>query len=138
MTVASVEVASCGFAVVPAGFSGETMDHLIRGCRPSERPSPPGRNSIRDEGCCRGGGEEVALTEIAGDVLGSNALPFRATLFDESCQSNWLVVWHQDPALPLREKPETAGGPGQSKMASTTRVPGLCLAPGGCTEGPSR
>jgi ectoine hydroxylase-related dioxygenase (phytanoyl-CoA dioxygenase family) len=28
-------------------------------------------------------------------------VPFRATLFEKSGQSNWLVVWHQDTALPL-------------------------------------
>ena len=49
------------------------------------------------------------LIAIAQDVLGSAALPFRATLFDKSPTSNWLVVWHQDTALPLRERRKTAG-----------------------------
>ena len=30
------------------------------------------------------------------------AQPFRATLFDKSASANWLVVWHQDTALPMR------------------------------------
>jgi ectoine hydroxylase-related dioxygenase (phytanoyl-CoA dioxygenase family) len=41
---------------------------------------------------------------IAKDVLGGEAVPFRATLFDKSAEVNWLVAWHQDTALPLREK----------------------------------
>jgi hypothetical protein len=45
MTVASVEVASCGFAVVPAGFSGETMDHLIEDV--ALRSAPHRRAGIR-------------------------------------------------------------------------------------------
>jgi ectoine hydroxylase-related dioxygenase (phytanoyl-CoA dioxygenase family) len=49
------------------------------------------------------------LTEIARQVLGPEAHPFRATLFDKSPASNWLVVWHQDTALPLRERRELAG-----------------------------
>ena len=49
------------------------------------------------------------LIAMAQEVLGSAALPFRATLFDKSPTSNWLVVWHQDTALPLRERRETAG-----------------------------
>ena len=46
---------------------------------------------------------------MAQDVLGNDAIPFRATLFDKSPTSNWLVVWHQDTALPLRERREVSG-----------------------------
>lgn len=49
------------------------------------------------------------LLEIAQEVLGSEALPFRATLFEKSSTANWLVVWHQDTALPLRERRELPG-----------------------------
>jgi ectoine hydroxylase-related dioxygenase (phytanoyl-CoA dioxygenase family) len=62
------------------------------------------------------GNEDVAklandprLTEIARRVLGSEVHPFRATLFDKSPTSNWLVVWHQDTALPLRERRDLPG-----------------------------
>jgi len=41
------------------------------------------------------------LTDIAAKYLGKNICPFRATLFDKSIQTNWLVTWHQDTALPL-------------------------------------
>jgi ectoine hydroxylase-related dioxygenase (phytanoyl-CoA dioxygenase family) len=52
------------------------------------------------------------LLSMAQDVLGIAAIPFRATLFDKSPTSNWLVVWHQDTALPLRERREvTNWGP---------------------------
>lgn len=47
-------------------------------------------------------------------------VPFRATLFDKSARSNWLVVWHQDTALPLREKTEREGwGPWSVKDGVT-------------------
>jgi ectoine hydroxylase-related dioxygenase (phytanoyl-CoA dioxygenase family) len=49
------------------------------------------------------------LLGIAKDILGGEAVPFRATLFDKSAEANWLVVWHQDTALPLREKKDMAG-----------------------------
>jgi ectoine hydroxylase-related dioxygenase (phytanoyl-CoA dioxygenase family) len=49
------------------------------------------------------------LIELAKEVLGVAAVPFRATLFDKSPISNWLVVWHQDTALPLRERREVPG-----------------------------
>ena len=51
----------------------------------------------------------AALLEIAQEILGEEALPFRATLFDKSATANWLVVWHQDTAMPLCERRETPG-----------------------------
>src|SRR5688572_8834683 len=41
------------------------------------------------------------LVDIAEAFLGGTAVAFRATLFDKSPASNWLVTWHQDTALPL-------------------------------------
>jgi ectoine hydroxylase-related dioxygenase (phytanoyl-CoA dioxygenase family) len=52
---------------------------------------------------------DARLLGIVQAVLGSAAFPFRATLFDKSPDSNWLIAWHQDTALPLREKRETPG-----------------------------
>jgi ectoine hydroxylase-related dioxygenase (phytanoyl-CoA dioxygenase family) len=49
------------------------------------------------------------LLQIAQDTLGANAFPFRATLFDKSPASNWLITWHQDTSLPLRERRVSAG-----------------------------
>jgi len=45
--------------------------------------------------------KDERLLRIARHSLGAGAVPFRATLFDKSAQANWLVVWHQDTALPL-------------------------------------
>jgi ectoine hydroxylase-related dioxygenase (phytanoyl-CoA dioxygenase family) len=47
---------------------------------------------------------DARLVGISRDVLGPKAFPFRATLFDKSLAANWLVVWHQDTALPLVER----------------------------------
>lgn len=49
------------------------------------------------------------MAEMARGILGAKAFPFRATLFEKSVASNWLVVWHQDTALPLRERLDTPG-----------------------------
>ncbi len=38
---------------------------------------------------------------IARAMLGGAAVPYRATLFEKTGRANWLVVWHQDTALPL-------------------------------------
>jgi hypothetical protein len=60
------------------------------------------------------------LLQLAQKILGDGAMPFRATLFDKSPTSNWLVVWHQDTALPLRERHDTPGwGPWSVKDGIT-------------------
>jgi ectoine hydroxylase-related dioxygenase (phytanoyl-CoA dioxygenase family) len=46
---------------------------------------------------------------IARRFLDAEPIPFRATLFDKSPQNNWLVVWHQDTALPLRNRCDVSG-----------------------------
>lgn len=56
------------------------------------------------------------LMEIASGFVGPSPVPFRATLFDKSQASNWLVVWHQDRALPLRSRvDDPAWGPWSAK-----------------------
>ncbi len=49
------------------------------------------------------------LLDIAHDFLGPVAVPYRATLFDKSSTANWLVVWHQDTALPLTTRRDVEG-----------------------------
>jgi len=60
------------------------------------------------------------LKQLACEVLGPRAFPFRATIFDKSPTANWLVVWHQDTALPLRERMEVPGWGPWSKKAGVS------------------
>jgi ectoine hydroxylase-related dioxygenase (phytanoyl-CoA dioxygenase family) len=52
--------------------------------------------------------KDERLLRIARRALGDGAVPFRATLFDKSGRANWLVVWHQDTALPLASRNDSA------------------------------
>lgn len=47
---------------------------------------------------------DTRLLNLARSVLGDSAIAFRATFFDKSPDSNWLVGWHQDTALPLASR----------------------------------
>lgn len=47
---------------------------------------------------------DPGMLAIARRFVGDGAVAFRATLFDKSPDANWLVVWHQDTALPLRDR----------------------------------
>jgi Phytanoyl-CoA dioxygenase (PhyH) len=44
------------------------------------------------------------LLGIAARFVGGTPTPFRATLFDKASRFHRLVVWHQDTALPLRQR----------------------------------
>src|SRR5205814_6187075 len=56
------------------------------------------------------------LLGLARGLAGSGATPYRATLFEKSARANWLVVWHQDTALPLACRFDAPGwGPWSEK-----------------------
>ena len=56
------------------------------------------------------------LIEWATEILGAEAIPFGATLFNKLAKTNWLVTWHQDRALPVRRRVNAIGwGPWSSK-----------------------
>jgi ectoine hydroxylase-related dioxygenase (phytanoyl-CoA dioxygenase family) len=66
--------------------------------------------AVREIACDR------RMLDIARQFVGLAATPFRATLFEKSAAANWLVVWHQDTALPLRQRVEQDGwGPWSTK-----------------------
>jgi ectoine hydroxylase-related dioxygenase (phytanoyl-CoA dioxygenase family) len=103
-------VANDGFAIIPGVVSECEIADLRAVLDRSElRRSRAGmRHALRNAGVAALA-RDSRLIAMAQEVLGTAALPFRATLFDKSRTSNWLVVWHQDTALPLREKREAPG-----------------------------
>src|SRR5579859_1803341 len=103
-------ISSEGFAVIPGVFPNGEISELLAVLERSGLPrSRAGmRHAMRNLNVAALA-RDSRLVELAQEVLGSGAIPFRATLFDKSPTSNWLVVWHQDTALPLRERREVPG-----------------------------
>ena len=111
------EIEQQGFATVPNVVSPEILDRIS-----DEISGPP---SYRSRAGVRHAMHLAPVAKIAScpelmamdcDVLGPKAFPFRATIFDKSRDANWLVVWHQDTALPLRHRLEVSGwGPWSKK-----------------------
>lgn len=64
-------------------------------------------------------GHELAhgsMLDLARSVLGDAARPVRSILFDKTAASNWLVPWHQDLTVAVRERHEVPGwGPWSAK-----------------------
>lgn len=110
-----------GFALAQDVFADEELDHLLADIRGAgaKRSRAGVRHLLRFDPVARLA-RSAQLTEFVREVLGENGFPYRATLFDKSPVSNWLVAWHQDTALPLREKLELPGwGPWSLKDGIT-------------------
>jgi len=99
-----------GLAVLPGLFPAEYLDSLLEQInRLSPRRSRAGIRHALSMAPVEELARHQILMELAVEVLGADAFPYRATLFDKSPVANWLVVWHQDTALPLRSRQELPG-----------------------------
>ena len=104
-----------GFAVVPNVFTPAEISHLAGALEDVAR-SRAGARHLMAHPVVRRVANDARLVAVAQQWLGPEAHPYRATLFDKSPDANWLVVWHQDTALPLRKKMEAPGwGPWSMK-----------------------
>jgi ectoine hydroxylase-related dioxygenase (phytanoyl-CoA dioxygenase family) len=99
-----------GFAILPGLFSPEYVDQFLREITHlAPRRSRAGVRHALGLSPIAAVAREQHMISLAREVLGPDAFPFRATLFDKSPAANWLVVWHQDTALPLQERVELPG-----------------------------
>ena len=60
--------------------------------------------------------------EVAKRVLGSEAQPTKLTLFNKTAEANWLIRWHQDATITVRERRELAGYSGWSVKEGVVHV----------------
>jgi hypothetical protein len=105
-----LEIETQGFAIIPDVVSEASISLLLdRLIGAHLRRSRAGIRHALQHPAVMEIAQDPRLLDIARGTLGSGAMPFRATLFDKSPISNWLVVWHQDTALPLRERIEAEG-----------------------------
>jgi ectoine hydroxylase-related dioxygenase (phytanoyl-CoA dioxygenase family) len=99
-----------GFVILPNVFAHDSLDCLLQQINQlAPRRSRAGLRHALKVAPVAEFAQRAELIELAREVLGPVAFPFRATLFDKSPESNWLVVWHQDTALPLRTRIDLHG-----------------------------
>lgn len=104
-----------GFEVIPDVLADAELTSLLAAGSGLQRGRAGARHLMRDPRVNRVA-RDRRLVDLASSALGSSAEPYRATLFDKSSDANWLVVWHQDTALPLERRREAAGwGPWSTK-----------------------
>jgi len=111
----TITVTHKGFSILESVLSPQECDSLAKVVRAAARGRAGARNLMSDPGIASLAIDSRML-RIASDCLGTRAVPFRATLFDKSAVSNWHVCWHQDRALPLRNRNESCEwGPWSTK-----------------------
>jgi ectoine hydroxylase-related dioxygenase (phytanoyl-CoA dioxygenase family) len=104
------EINAQGFAVLEDVFQAHEIDGISNAlaCAPLVRSRAGARHAMQSPIVAELA-RENRLLALAHAVLGESALPYRATLFDKSSDANWLVVWHQDTALPLCRRADVPG-----------------------------
>lgn len=101
-------VCSQGYAIIDDLFSTSDCARLaaaLSQCKPRGRAGARHLMSMPEIARLA---TDSRLMEMARDLLGGQAVPFRATLFQKTAIGNWLVVWHQDTALPLASRVESS------------------------------
>lgn len=53
--------------------------------------------------------EDPRLLGYAAELLGDLCVPLQARFFHKSAETNWSVAWHQDTAVPVRERVDEPG-----------------------------
>jgi len=99
-----------GYGLIPNVFGKDEVLDLLNDLRSENLPRTRAgvRHAMRSTKVTRIALDSRML-EIARAILGTGAIGFRATLFEKLPDSNWLVAWHQDTALPLRERRDVPG-----------------------------
>jgi hypothetical protein len=73
------------------------------------RGSMYARRNLLDSPAARGLVGSPALRNVVCGLLGEGARAVRAILFDKTASANWLVPWHQDLSIAVRERRDVPG-----------------------------
>ena len=106
-----------GYWIAEGILANDECDRLIDElANPALKRSRAGARHLMSHPAVAALASDFRLLELARGALGGGATPYRATLFEKSAGANWLVVWHQDTALPLAVRFDAPGwGPWSEK-----------------------
>lgn len=106
------DYAEYGFAIVkravPHGVIEELTaeaDRLLEG----STARGGARNLLHRSDCLGSESTGGAPSELARQILGPAARPTKLTLFDKTPAANWLIRWHQDLTITVRERRDAPG-----------------------------
>ena len=113
-----LQMHDAGFWTEENTFSPQECDLLVEALNrsPMSRGRAGARHLMKHPAVAEAA-NDPRLLRIARRALGEDAVPYRATLFEKSGRANWLVVWHQDTALPLASRFDSSDWGPWSKKA---------------------
>lgn len=102
-----------GVAVLQHVVPASDVDAIVALVEPilheGPKPRPGARRVLEREPRLRGYIDTGPIRELITALGGPGARPIRALLFDKRPEANWLVPWHQDPTIAVRERIDTPG-----------------------------
>ena len=94
-----------GYSIIEDIFEWREMERISHGLVAADLPrKKAGVRHVLRIPAVRALAAHPALVALAATFIGEQPIPFRATLFDKSATSNWLVAWHQDTTLPVSQR----------------------------------
>ena len=121
------QIASSGFAIVPAVLPKDTLETLERDL-PTSSGGNGGLCNLLDRPPIATLAVSTAVRGLIEPVLGHGAFPVRVILFDKTPVANWKVSWHQDLTIAVKERAEVAGyGPWTEKAGVVHVQPPLSI-----------
>lgn len=118
-------VADNGFAIVEQVLTGQTIEALIQAIALAQKSMFAKhrsgsmyamRNVLKAIPAIQALASSPRISSLASAVLGINAYPIKAILFDKTAKANWKVAWHQDLTIAVAAKKPVAGfGPWSEK-----------------------
>ncbi|HEX2838784.1 MAG TPA: phytanoyl-CoA dioxygenase family protein [Phycisphaerales bacterium] len=113
MTHAIAAFARDGCAVAEQVVNADVCAALCQLCdpllQPEDQPRPGVRRALEREPRLVDLLARSPLTALARDVMGTTAPIVRSILFDKSPAANWLVPWHQDATIAVRDRCDVPG-----------------------------
>lgn len=113
-----------GFEIIPNVFGDSELDHISQVLNAAQaKRSRAGIRHLLNIPEILELAQDPRLIDLVTKILGCKPIPFGATLFDKSSETNWLVTWHQDKALPITKAIEAPGwGPWSQKDGVTYAI----------------
>jgi len=104
---------SLGFALIPGVLAASDLSDLLTALGPT---TGPGRRGLLSNPAVANLASSPTLLDLVHPHLPAPPVPTRAIFFDKSPDTNWLVPWHQDLTIALREQRDVPGfGPWSTK-----------------------
>jgi hypothetical protein len=95
-----------GFSIVRQVLDAEVVHQLIDALGPT---IGAGRRGILSEAVVRKLADSHLILDLVRPYLPQEPTPIRAIFFNKSPEVNWLVTWHQDLTIAVKERIELPG-----------------------------